>query len=180
MSLDVKTSIPPLSDHGDDHTLLRHVFARFPSGVAAVSADVDGEAVVVVASSFQVGISLDPPLVLFAVQHTSTSWPRLRDRPRLGVSVLGEEHDEAVMRLASTSARKERFAGLSTATSPSGARLIAGAAAWLECSVHSEIRAGDHDVILLRVHALASDPDSEPLVWHGGEIRSLKPRTAAR
>ncbi|TQR79565.1 flavin reductase, partial [Mycobacterium hodleri] len=48
---------------------LRHVFAHVPSGVAAVSAIVDGVPVVLVASSFQVGISADPPLVLFSVQH---------------------------------------------------------------------------------------------------------------
>ncbi|WP_258725837.1 flavin reductase family protein [Cellulomonas sp. NS3] len=173
------TSIPQLLDHGRDHALLRQVFALFPSGVAAVSADVDGEAVVLVATSFQVGISLDPPLVLLAVQHTSTSWPRLRDRPRLGVSVLGAAHDQAAIQLASTTARGERFTGLETTTTASGAHLIAGAAAWLECSVHSQTRAGDHDLILLRVHALAGAPGTEPLVWHGAGFRTLTPRPAA-
>ena len=179
MSPDMTTSIPELLDHDRDPALLRQVFALFPSGVAAVSADLDGEAVVLVASSFQVGISLDPPLVLLAVQHTSTSWPRLRDRPRLGVSVLGEAHDQAAVQLASKTARGERFAGLETTTTTSGAHLIGGAAAWLECSVHSQTRAGDHDVVLLRVHALAGAPGTEPLVWHGAGFRTLTPRSAA-
>ena len=87
-----------------DPTALRSTFALFPSGVAALSAVVDGGPVVLVASSFQVGISLDPPLVLFAVQHTSTSWPKLKNADRIGVSVLGEAHDLAARQLASKAA----------------------------------------------------------------------------
>ena len=171
-------------------------FAQFPSGVAALSALVDDEhsrarstrepePVVLVASSFQVGISADPPLVLFAVQHTSTSWPRLRtalQRPGalLGVSVLGEVHDAAARQLASKAlAAADRFAGMATTTTASGAHFVHGAPIWLECSIHSEVPAGDDDVVLLQVHTAASAPGTEPLVWHSSAFRTLTPRTAA-
>lgn len=166
-----------LVDVAGDPTLLRQSFALFPSGVAAMSAVVDGDPVVLVASSFQVGISADPPLVLFAVQHTSTSWPLLRTRGRLGVSVLGDAHEAAARQLASTA--PERFAGIETTTLANGAHFIRGAPVWLECSVHDEVRAGDHDVVLLEVHAMGNAPDTEPLVWHGAGFRSLTPRARA-
>jgi flavin reductase (DIM6/NTAB) family NADH-FMN oxidoreductase RutF len=163
-----------------DPTALRTTFALFPSGVAAISAQVPGEAgpAVLVASSFQVGISLDPPLVLFAVQHTSTSWPRLRAAAeaggRLGVSVLGEAHDLTARQLASKAA--DRFAGVESTTAESGAVFVHGAPVWLECSVHGQFPAGDHDVVLLQVHALGNAPDTEPLVWHSSGFRTLTPR----
>ncbi|WP_380173122.1 flavin reductase family protein [Kineococcus sp. DHX-1] len=163
-----------------DPTALRTTFALFPSGVAAISSQVPGEPgpTVLVASSFQVGISLDPPLVLFAVQHTSTSWPRLRAAAeaggRLGVSVLGEAHDLTARQLASKAA--DRFAGVESTTSESGAVFVHGAPVWLECSVHSQFPAGDHDVVLLQVHALGNAPDTEPLVWHSSGFRTLTPR----
>ena len=169
--------MPELIDYADDPKALFATFALFPSGVAALSAVVDGEPVVLVASSFQVGISADPPLALVAVQHTSTSWPKLRRAPRIGVSVLGEAHDVAARQLASRA--DDRFAGIETTTTATGAHFVHGAPAWLECSIHSQFPAGDHDVVLLQVHALGTEPDLEPLVWHASGFRALQPRVTA-
>ncbi|OZC67325.1 oxidoreductase [Rhodococcus sp. 15-725-2-2b] len=167
------TMSPALVDVSDDASLLRTTFALFPSGIVMLSALIDDVPVGLVASSFQVGISADPPLVLFAVQHTSTTWPTLRRAPRLGVSVLGGLHRSAVGRMSAKSG--DRFAGIDTFTSETGAHFVGGAAAHLECSIHAEIRAGDHDVVLMEVHRMGSDPSTEPLVWHGSTLRSLTP-----
>jgi flavin reductase (DIM6/NTAB) family NADH-FMN oxidoreductase RutF len=43
----------------------------------------------------------------------------------------------------------------------------------LDCSIHAEVPAGDHDVILLRVHGLRVDTDIAPLVFHGSRFRRL-------
>ncbi|WP_432542996.1 flavin reductase family protein [Kineococcus sp. SYSU DK002] len=173
--------MPELIDYDDDPKALFATFALFPSGVAALSAVVEGEPVVLVASSFQVGISAAPPLVLVAVQHTSTSWPRLaaaaRAGGRIGVSVLGEAHDVAARQMASRAG--DRFAGIETTTTASGAHFVHGAPAWLECSLHSQFPAGDHDVALLQVHALGTEPHREPLVWHGSGFRALRARVSA-
>ncbi|OZF32993.1 oxidoreductase [Rhodococcus sp. 14-2483-1-1] len=171
-----RMATPPsltLVDVSDDTSLLRKTFALFPSGIVMLSAVIDDVPVGLVASSFQVGISADPPLVLFAVQHTSTTWPRLRRAPRLGVSVLSGLHRSLIGQLSSKSG--DRFDGIDSFTSETQAHFIGGAAAHLECSIHSEIRAGDHDVVLMEVHRMGSDPSTEPLVWHGSTLRSLTP-----
>lgn len=159
-----------------DAGALRDTFARFPTGVVAISAQVSGpdgvEPRVLIASSFQVGISLEPPLVLFAVQQSSRTWPQLRRQPRLGVSLLGVEHSDAVRQLASKTG--DRFAGISTTTVTSGAHFIDRAPVWLECSIHAEMPAGDHEVVLLRVHATAAADGVGPLVWHGSGFRALE------
>ncbi|NIZ91704.1 flavin reductase family protein [Kineococcus rubinsiae] len=169
--------MPDLIPFDSDPMALRSTFALFPSGVAALSAVVDGAPVVLVASSFQVGISADPPLVLFAVQHTSTSWPKLRGAERIGVSVLGEAHEPAARQMASKAA--DRFAGIETHTTETGAHFLLGAPVWLECSIHSEVPAGDHDVVLLRVHAMGHEAQTEPLVWHASSFRALTPKVDA-
>jgi flavin reductase (DIM6/NTAB) family NADH-FMN oxidoreductase RutF len=156
-----------------DGDALRRTFALFPSGVAAIAAEVDGTPRVLIASSFQVGISAEPPLVLFAVQRTSESWPLLRRASRVGVSVLGEAHEVAARQLASKVG--DRFSGIAAVTTASGAILLDGAPVHLECSVEGEMPAGDHEVVLLRVHALATDPAAAPLVFHGSTFRRLSP-----
>lgn len=149
---------------------LRDVYGAFPSGVVGLCALVGNEPVGMAASSF-VAVSLEPPLVAVCVQRTSTTWPRLRDRPRLGVSVLGESHDLAAKRLAAKTG--DRFEGLSIGTTDGGAVLIEGASAWLECTVDREVPAGDHDIVLLRIETFEVEPAVAPLVFHSSGFRRL-------
>jgi flavin reductase (DIM6/NTAB) family NADH-FMN oxidoreductase RutF len=148
---------------------LRSVFAAFPTGVAAVAAQIGRTPTGLVASSF-VPVSLDPPLVSVSIACTSTTWPALRTAPRLGISVLGH-HQEAVSRqLSATSA--ERFTGLNWRATARGAVLLPGSSAWFDCSLEREIPAGDHDIVLLEVHDLGATAVM-PLVFHGSTYRSL-------
>ena len=151
---------------------LRRAFGRFPSGIAALCAEIDGTPQGIVASSFTVGVSMDPPLVMFAVQNTSRTWPVLRSAGRIGVSVLGSSHDGVCRQIASRDG--DRFAGLSLHEADSGALFLDEAALWLETSIENEVPAGDHAVVLLRVHGYSTHDDAhEPLVFHGSAFRNL-------
>lgn len=156
---------------GADLDTLRQTFSLFPSGIAAVAAHVDGAKEVLVASSFQVGISAEPPLVLFSVQRSSRTWPRLRVAPRLGISVLGRDHDAVCRQLAAREG--DRFAGVGCCTTPEGAVLLHGAPVWFECSIEQEVAAGDHDLVLLRVRRSGSEPSTPPLVFHRSQFVGL-------
>jgi len=149
---------------------LRDVYGAFPSGVVGLCAAVDGAPIGMAASSF-VAVSLDPPLVAVCVQHTSTTWPRLRTLPYLGLSVLGESHDLAARRLAAKTG--DRFEGLTLGTTEGGAVLIEGASAWLECTVDREVPAGDHVIVLLRIESFEVEPTVAPLVFHSSGFRRL-------
>lgn len=149
---------------------LRQAFGCFPSGVTAVCAEVDGVPVGLAASSFT-SVSIEPPLVSVCMQHSSTTWPTLRGRPRLGVSVLAEGQDVACARLASKNG--DRFADTATTVAADGALFIDGATLWLDCTIHAEVPSGDHDIVLLHVHGIHADPDTPPLVFHGSRFRRL-------
>ncbi|WP_026821034.1 flavin reductase family protein [Arthrobacter castelli] len=151
---------------------LRRAFSGFPSGVAALCSTVGGQPEGIVASSFTVGVSLDPPLVMFAIQRTSKTWPVLRTSARIGVSILGTGHEDACLQIASKSA--DRFAGLDLHTTDGGSILLNDAALWLDCSVEREMPAGDHEVVLLRVHgASANEYGEDPLVYHRSAFHRL-------
>lgn len=155
---------------------LRRAFSGFPSGVAALCSTVGGKPEGIVASSFTVGVSLDPPLVMFAVKKTSRTWPVLRNTQRIGVSILASGHEDVCLQIASKSA--DRFADLSIHTTDTGAILLEDAALWLECSVEQEVPAGDHDVVLLRVHGTSNQEGApDPIVFHASAFHHLKQPT---
>ena len=151
-------------------TSLREAFGHFPSGVIAIAAEVDGTRVGLAASTF-VPVSLDPPLVSFCVQNSSTTWPKLKDRPALGISVLGEAHDSAARTLAAKTG--DRFAGLETESRSSGAVFIHGTSVWLESSIEQLVEAGDHTIVVLRVSDITVNPDVAPIVFHRSTFRRL-------
>ena len=155
-----------------DPRRLRHVFGAFPSGVAAVAAVVDDEPVGLVASSFT-SVSLEPAFVSLCIAHTSTTWPVLRRAPRLGVSILSATQEMAGRQLAAR--HGDRFAELSWRATDHGAVLLDGAGGWLETSIDNQVPAGDHDIIVLRVHDLDADHDVSPLVFHASRFRRLQP-----
>lgn len=150
--------------------VLRRAYGRFPSGVVAVCALHDGDPVGFPMSSF-VAVSIEPPLVSISVQRTSATWPLLANRPRLGLSVLSDGHDEVCKQLGSKTG--DRFAGLPWRATVTGAVVLDGAAAWLECSVHDVIAAGDHDLVLLRLTAMQVHDGVGPLVFHESRFRRL-------
>jgi flavin reductase (DIM6/NTAB) family NADH-FMN oxidoreductase RutF len=160
-------SMDPVSE---DPAALRQAYGCFPSGVTAVCAMLDGEPIGMAASAFT-SVSLDPPLVSVCVQRTSTTWPKLRKVPRLGVSVLGAGHGTVCRQIASKTG--DRFAGIQWDVTPEGALFVHGASAWLDCAVEEVVPAGDHEIILLRIYALRAYPDVAPLVFHGSRFRQL-------
>src|SRR4051812_24884416 len=148
---------------------LREAFGCFPSGVTAVCALVDGTPRGMAASSFT-SVSLAPPLVSLCIQRTSSTWPLLRARPRLGLSVLAEGQDEACLRLSARNG--DRFRDIEWEPGPGSSVFISDASAWLECSVHEEIPAGDHVIALLKIQRLHT-AGIPPLVFHGSRFRRL-------
>jgi len=161
-------TIDPLLDA--DPAVLRQAYGCFPSGVTAVCALADGRPVGMAASSFT-SVSIAPPLVSVCVQDTSETWPRLRDMPRLGLSVLGEDQNAACRSLADK--HGDRFAGVNWDATTDGAVYVHDAALWLDCSLDHEVSAGDHAIALLRVHGVLSRPGVAPLVFHGSRFRRL-------
>ncbi len=141
---------------------LRTVFGACPSSVVAVCGMAAGERVGMAMSTF-VPVSLDPPLVAVCIQDGSRTWPVLREVPVLGVSVLAHPHEHAARALAARSG--DRFAGVATSVDD-GAVHINDSVAQLACSIEGETVAGDHLIVLLRVHAAHYDADADPLVFH--------------
>jgi flavin reductase (DIM6/NTAB) family NADH-FMN oxidoreductase RutF len=153
-----------------DPARLREAFGTYPSGVVAVAAEVDGEVTGLAASSFT-SVSLDPPLISFSIANTSKTWPDLRRASHLGVTVLADHHGVAARQLAGPVAG--RFAGLDVELTDQGAVTLADGLASFDTTIETEVLAGDHTIVLLRLHSVRKADPRPPLVFHGSSFRRL-------
>ena len=156
-------TIPLTTNQDLDPRRLREAFGAFPTGVVAVAAEVDGRVTGLAASSFT-SVSLDPPLVAFSIATASKTWPDLRRAAHLGLTVLADHHGAVCRQLAGDPAR--RFAGLALSTSAEGAVTLDDGLTRFDCSLYREVEAGDHVIVLLRLHAVEHADTAGPLVFH--------------
>jgi flavin reductase (DIM6/NTAB) family NADH-FMN oxidoreductase RutF len=157
----VVTTFPTNQDL--DPALLRQAFGIFPSGVVAVAAEVDGQLLGLAASSFT-SVSLDPPLVSFSIGNASRTWPDLRRSPHLGVTVLADHHGALARQLAGPV--EQRFDDVDLRVTDDGAVLLVGGLGTFDTTIHREVEAGDHTIVLLELHAVEHVDHSLPLVFH--------------
>ena len=157
-------------DGNFDQALLRQAFGAFPSGVTAFCGLICGVPDGMAASSFT-SVSLDPPLVSVCVANTSATWPKLARLDRLGLSVLAGEHAPVARSLASKTG--DRFAGVDWTATDTGAVFVHGSTLWLECAPFKRIEAGDHEIVVLQIVALAIYPDAAPMIFHRSKFHGI-------
>ena len=79
--------------------------------------------------------------------------------------MLADRHDRACRQLAGP-AQRAAGPGTETSTTPEGAVLLDEAVVSFDCTVHQEVVAGDHTIVLLRLHGVSDPGRDHPLVFH--------------
>jgi flavin reductase (DIM6/NTAB) family NADH-FMN oxidoreductase RutF len=162
----------------------RAAMSRLAAGVVLVTAhepqpDPDGpsgEDVGMTATSFM-SVSLDPPLVLVGLREGSRMDDLLDEQPLWAVSVLAETQRQIAGRFAMKGRISDRllFEDIPWVRGEaSGAPLVGGALATLECRTEQRVTAGDHTLVIGRV-LTSSVPNTEggPLAYFRGRYRPL-------
>lgn len=156
----------------------RAALGQLASGVSLVTCHdpEDGEDVGMTATSF-LSVSLEPPLVLVSVREDSRMDELLARTETWAVSLLGEEHRPLASRFAMKGRLSDRllFADAPHRRGPhTGAPLITGALATVECRTEQRIPAGDHTLVLGRVlEAHVTGAGTGPLLYFRGAYRQL-------
>ncbi|MFE9807477.1 flavin reductase family protein [Streptomyces sp. NPDC005227] len=170
---------PDLRAVGDDERApvdpaeFRRVLGHFATGVTVVTAPAagDGDPAGFACQSFA-SLSLDPPLICFMVGRTSATWPRIARAGVFCVNVLGAHQGDLCRGFAVSGA--DKFAGVAHDAAPvSGSPRLAGAAAWIDCTVHAVHTGGDHLIVVGRVDALGTGGGGDgvpPLLFHKGRF----------
>ncbi|MEU1598942.1 flavin reductase [Streptomyces sp. NPDC005708] len=160
-----------------DPRWFRQVLGTYPTGVCVISAiHPDGAPVGMAVGSFT-SVSLDPPLVAFLPDHSSTSWPKIRAAGRFCVNILGADQEHVCRAFASKAPNK--FAGLGWRPGPSGLPVLDGVVAWIECDLDAVHTAGDHDIVIGRVTQMSLGNPTMPLVFFEGGYGRFEPSSRA-
>lgn len=150
----------------------REVMGHFATGVAIVTGrDAEGRPFGFTANAVA-SVSLDPLLVLVAVDRASTSLDLLREGGRFALSFLGADDRALALRFAGEE-REERFEGVALAAKDTGAPVLETALAWIDCSIWKEVEAGDHVVLFGEVRGCGFGREGDPLVFHRGRYGSV-------
>ncbi|MGW4380070.1 flavin reductase family protein [Kitasatospora sp. NPDC004531] len=172
------TAPAPVAEAGASPEEFRAALGQLAAGVSLVTVHdaEDDEDAGMTATSF-LSVSLEPPLVLISVREDSRMDDLLSRAETWAVSLLGEEHRTLASRFAMKGRLSDRllFADAAWHRGPhSGAPLIDGALATVECRTERRIPAGDHTLVLGRVLAArVPAPAERPLVYFRGGYRQL-------
>jgi 3-hydroxy-9,10-secoandrosta-1,3,5(10)-triene-9,17-dione monooxygenase reductase component len=145
--------------------VMREVLGHFVSGIVVVTAVGADGPLGFTCQSFS-SLSLEPPLVSLAPARTSTTWPRIRAAGAFCVNVLAAEHEDLSAAFARSGV--DKFAGVAWTPAPSGAPVLEGVSAWVDCALWAEYDGGDHTIAVGRVRDLGADPSRPPLFYYRG------------
>ena len=148
-----------------DDALFRQVLGHFPTGVTVITGMHDGAPVGLAVGAF-FSVSLDPPLVGWCPNKTSSSWPTIRDSGSFCVNILAEDQEVVCRSFASKD--PDKFQGIGWEPAASGSPRLLDVVAWIDCDIETVHDAGDHELCIGRVRELQVEREIGPLLFFRG------------
>jgi flavin reductase (DIM6/NTAB) family NADH-FMN oxidoreductase RutF len=154
-----------------DQDSFRAVLGRFASGVTVVTAiDQWGHDQGMTVSAF-CSLSLDPPLILFCVDHTASMYESLKTVPGFIVNILSENQEPLARRFSGPD--PNRFDGIGFARGVSGVAILDDVLGYIECKRVAVHPGGDHSIYVGEVE-VARSKEGRPLLYYRGGYAQLE------
>ncbi|RJK95457.1 flavin reductase family protein [Vallicoccus soli] len=164
--------LPAAEDERLPPDLFRAVFRGHPAGVVVVTADAGDGPAGFTATSLA-SVSLDPPLLSFALARTASAWPALRDAGTVVVNFLDARHQHVARTFAASGV--DRFAPPTRwFRLPSGEPALSEAPVRVRAAVEARHAAGDHTIVVARALGAALERREPPLVYHDGRYLTAR------
>jgi flavin reductase (DIM6/NTAB) family NADH-FMN oxidoreductase RutF len=154
---------------------LKSAMRNFAGGVSVITAgsgDQRNGATVTSATA----LSMDPASMLISINRSSSIWPVISRFNHFCVNILSAQQQDIASRFAGVGGLKgvQRYSNASWSTLESGAAVLEGALASIDCAVEDVIERHTHAIVIGRVVALVTG-QGEPLVYHNGHYGNIVP-----
>ena len=157
-----------------DSGQFKDVLREWASGVTVVTSR-HGERVHGMTVSAFASVSLDPPLVLICASKSSNTYEVIEEGRVFAANILAADQQDLSNKFASKKEEHLRFEGLDWQEGATGAPILPGALAALDCRVVAAHDAGDHVIYVGQVEAVVLD-EGRPLIYYGAGYRALTER----
>ena len=148
----------------------RTALSHFGSSVTVVTAQgADGTPRGLTVSAFS-SLSLEPPLILICIEEKASIHDTLKEGDYFAVNILAEDQEVISRRFASRD--PDRFAGIGYSAGVTGAPLLEGALAHLECRRKEAYPGGDHTIFIGEVESIGTK-EAKPLIYFRGGYARL-------
>jgi flavin reductase (DIM6/NTAB) family NADH-FMN oxidoreductase RutF len=158
----------------------RQALGSFATGVTVVTTmGENGEAYGMTVNAFS-SVSLDPPLVLVCAISGNAGSEQIDRNKCFAVNILALDQEPISNYFAKRDRPRGRdaFRDVDHRLGVTGAPLLDGVVAHLDCRLHSSYTVGDHEVFIGEVMDLFVNPEAEPLLFAQGGYRFLHPKPA--
>lgn len=152
-----------------DRDAFRKALGQFPTGVAIVTAAMDGRPIGMTANSFA-AVSLDPPLILWSVAQSAASHDAFVAANAFAVHFLGADYHELALRFGGRST--DKFGDIRHQPGETGSPLLDNLAPVFECRTWARYPGGDHTILVGEVIRLI-ERVHDPLLFHSGVLRGI-------
>ena len=149
-----------------DPPALRRLMTHWTTGVAVITSRGESGPRGATTNALT-SLSLDPLLVLVALDRTSNTLAAIRASGLFCINVLAADQEEIARRFATKASGEEKLAGCAHEL-VDGVPVLTGCVAWLTCALEAELEGGDHAILLGRPREADATPGRQPLVFHGG------------
>ncbi len=146
------------------HAELKNAYARWATGVTIVTARA-GDSIHGMTVSAFTEVSLEPPLVLVCIDRTSNTQSVIAEGGVFAVNILARGQEPLAKHFACKETEDRRFTDFHYETGTTGAPLLAGSVASLDCRLVTAHEAGDHIVYVGEVVELRLS-DGDPLLFY--------------
>jgi flavin reductase (DIM6/NTAB) family NADH-FMN oxidoreductase RutF len=157
------TPIPP--------DALREAMSRFPTGVTVVTA-IGPSGPAGATANAVASLSLEPPMMLAALDLGSRTLVAVEHAGRFGINVLARDQADIARRFSTKDPHPEKWNGVGW-SERAGAPRITDAAIWVGCELADALPGGDHVVVTGVVTDLDAG-EGRPLLFLDGEYRSVE------
>jgi len=146
----------------------RAVMGRFATGVTIVTTRVGDELHGMTANAVA-AVSLEPPLVLVCIDRAADSHDIVDASGVFALSILGREQYELSRHFAvKDGPAAHRLDDVPHHARATGAPIIDGSLAYLDCRIVGRYPGGDHTIFVGEVAEAGRLDGGEPLVFYGG------------